>query len=89
MNVTKQCFTSYHLSLTDSLSSQQFTQWMVNSGPYDISRINTTISHFPPINHFRYEVSYDLLSTSLSLYLFDPKRIYSINDLQQVDFQMY
>lgn len=62
---------------------------MVDLGPYDISRINTTISHFPPINHFKYEVSYDLLSTSLSLYLFDPKRIYSINDLQQVDFQMY
>ena len=88
VNVSKQCFESYQLSFSDSLSSEQFSQWMAKNGPYDISRVNTTISHFPPIHHSSYEVSYDLLSTSLSLYLFDPKRIYSINDLQQVDFQI-
>lgn len=82
MTVATECFASFNLTSSDSLTKQQFEEWMHSKGPYEISRGNSSISHYPPIQTHSYKVTYESLSSSFSLHHLDQKNTESTKDIQ-------
>lgn len=82
MTVATECFSSFNLTSTDSLSKQQFEEWMHSKGPYEISRDHVSISHYPPIQTHSCKVTYNSLSSTFSNHDSDSKDTESTRDIQ-------
>lgn len=88
-NVATSCFQSFGLSTSDSLSQDQFMQWLKNNGPYSISKDSSEVSYYPHANRSdQWTITYEMLSQDVSPQLLQARGMYSSGDTSQSDLQM-
>lgn len=89
-NVATACFQTFGLSTSDSLSQDQFMQWLKSNGPFSISKDSSVVSVYPHPNRSQESLlTYDVLSQAVSPQLLQASGMYASADASQADLQMY
>lgn len=89
-NVATACFQSFGLARSDSLSQDQFMQWLKSNGPFSISKDSSEVSVYPHPNRSQdWLITYEVLCQDVSPQLLQARDMYASNDSSQADLQMY